>query len=1315
MKLKKTLSMLLVLCMVLSLMSVTAFAEENSSRLVRIGGGTIDPASAWPVENGDVILENLTQNTTLKSSRTQRVEGGANVGDSIKVTAVPDSGYYLHEIGINTLVADGESLKEGTTIVKTWPMTGDEWSYTFDMPSGDYEIVRVWPVFVYDESYIKYAVTVADTQNGSVAADKETARAGDTVTLTVTPDRCYQLDTLTVTDKDNTEITVSNNQFTMPDADVTVTASFAIRDNVKSVSYMDDNGEQQTVYATVISADEATWNDGEWYCTDTDLSIASRVVVDGSVNLILVDGATLTVPKGINVPEGSSLTIYGQSAGTGTLLITAPDSGNAGIGGNKESRTGNITINGGTIDAKATGGAAAIGSGYSGRNGASITIGGGTIHAHAAGSGNTGCGAGVGTGNADSSGCNITITGGTIEASGEYGAAGIGTSTAGGGPANVSIEGGKITATGGQYGPGIGSGYGANGTGTIAITGGEVEATGGQNAAGIGGGYTAASVITISGGTVTATGGTGGAGIGSGAAGESGYPASTSITISGGEITATGGQNGPGIGAGLDGAVSKITISNGTVEATGAPGIGCQNDVVTDGIEISGGVINVRGLNYVHAIGSSYSSELTNVAITGGQITALGDATTHGIRGNTTLSWTDKTDFIYINEYFGSVTVAEGKSFRIVDGAIIPSGAVPVNNYTFPSINNKKLIPSNAYLVTIDENIEGGTVTADLAVANAGDTVTLTVTPAERFALDKLTYTPKSGDAVEVERVGGVYSFTMPEADVTVTAIFSTPPYQINVDGDALGDDHKSGEGWSYVGDENGGTLTLTNANLTRTRANSAVIFTNVPLTIVLEGENTLTCSSGSVGISANAMVVIQGDGSLTISGGSLGIAAGKGLTISGTTVSASGVNVGIQVKNDALSITDSAVTAEGGAVGIALEYSSGSFSGSQVTASGTSAFGIRNTDGSLTIDSGVTDATGGTGAIFAEGGITLGDGMCIETPIGGKLNEAGTVIQEQDGSTLAKHAVIKAESKPAIKSHTLLLSGEIGVNFYVDLSMLTEEEQQAATMEFTVNSKTTTDTFDASCTNPNGDGYYGFTCFINSVQMADEITAVLHYTQNGEEGTVSQTYSAKKYVDHVLNNTDKYSANAVALVKAIADYGHYVQPFLATNNGWVVGTDHAAMDRVKTFADADVEAARNGVADMAIVRELGESQIEKVTYSLNLESETAIRIYLKVKDGYEGTVTATMGGNAIDCVKQSDGRYRIEISGISAHKLGDVYSVTVNAGGECTVAVSALSYVNTVLNSDSSVFDNDTAHYAVTALYNYYAATINYKNNPND
>ena len=72
---------------------------------------------------------------------------------------------------------------------------------------------------------IDFDITVDDQiQNGSLSAPA-TANLGDTVTITATPASGYTLDTLTVM-CGSLEISVVNNQFTMPAGDVTVTGTF---------------------------------------------------------------------------------------------------------------------------------------------------------------------------------------------------------------------------------------------------------------------------------------------------------------------------------------------------------------------------------------------------------------------------------------------------------------------------------------------------------------------------------------------------------------------------------------------------------------------------------------------------------------------------------------------------------------------------------------------------------------------------------------------------------------------------------------------------------------------------------------------------------------------------------------------------------------------------------------------------------------------------------------------------------------------------------------------------------------------------------
>ena len=315
------------------------------------------------------------------------------------------------------------------------------------------------------------------------------------------------------------------------------------------------------------------------------------------------------------------------------------------------------------------------------------------------------------------------------------------------------------------------------------------------------------------------------------------------------------------------------------------------------------------------------------------------------------------------------------------------------------------------------------------------------------------------------------------------------------------------------------------------------------------------------------------------------------------------------------------------------------------------------------------------------------------------------------DGETEFEFWAVWIENDaPAFASHSLLLSGEIGVNFYMDLSGLSEAEKAASSMTFTVNGTEQTDVFDASHTNPGGNGYYGFTCTISSVQMADEITAVFHY---GKDKSVIQVYSAKDYVDYVSENPGGYTANTRALVASLGSYGANVQPFLATSNGWTLGEAHTAMTGGVSY-DADaLDTIRGTAANYAFGKDLGSSQVAKVSYSLDLQSKTDLRVYFTLQPGYTGAVTATLDGSPVTAARLSDGRYCVTVPSIAAHELGTAHSIVLSAGGACTVTVSALSYVDAALRSSSKVFANDTARAAVASLYDYYAATANYLANP--
>ena len=88
-----------------------------------------------------------------------------------------------------------------------------------------------------------YPVVISDVENGKAAADKSNAVAGDKVTITVTPDRGYTLETIAVTDENGTELELTSKgdgryTFTMPASRVSIKATF-MEDNAMLNFFVD--------------------------------------------------------------------------------------------------------------------------------------------------------------------------------------------------------------------------------------------------------------------------------------------------------------------------------------------------------------------------------------------------------------------------------------------------------------------------------------------------------------------------------------------------------------------------------------------------------------------------------------------------------------------------------------------------------------------------------------------------------------------------------------------------------------------------------------------------------------------------------------------------------------------------------------------------------------------------------------------------------------------------------------------------------------------------------------------------------------------
>ena len=219
-KTKGFIAMILALCLMMSL-GVGALAVDGKSNGSDGGGGSAPGGSA-----PDPTAPELTDPKGPSEGNEYTIicipsqDGGGSVtankqmapeGEEVTLTVTPETGYRLKSL----------EIKAGSTLYATVDRDGlVDGKYTFEMPGS----------MVMATAYFEkvYTITVADSENGTVTADKDEAANGETITLTVEPDSGYELDALTVTETGGTgSATVFGEvKFSMPGFNVTVTATF---------------------------------------------------------------------------------------------------------------------------------------------------------------------------------------------------------------------------------------------------------------------------------------------------------------------------------------------------------------------------------------------------------------------------------------------------------------------------------------------------------------------------------------------------------------------------------------------------------------------------------------------------------------------------------------------------------------------------------------------------------------------------------------------------------------------------------------------------------------------------------------------------------------------------------------------------------------------------------------------------------------------------------------------------------------------------------------------------------------------------------
>jgi len=193
-----------------------------------------------------------------------------------------------------------------------------------------------------------YEITVSEVSNGSISADKTSAMVGETVTLTASPNNGYAFDSWHVFETENVSntVTVTGDSFTMPEFDVTVTASFVA--NPQYVKVTSTPSDWSGEYLIVYEGGSVAFNGGL-----TTLDVSGNTISVAINDNAIACNATTQAAQFTIAKSGSSYTIKSASG-----YYIGRTSNNNGLHTSQTTAyTNTISYNNGNVDIVGSGGA----------------------------------------------------------------------------------------------------------------------------------------------------------------------------------------------------------------------------------------------------------------------------------------------------------------------------------------------------------------------------------------------------------------------------------------------------------------------------------------------------------------------------------------------------------------------------------------------------------------------------------------------------------------------------------------------------------------------------------------------------------------------------------------------------------------------------------------------------------------------------------------------------------------------------------------------------------------------------------------------
>ena len=298
-----------------------------------------------------------------------------------------------------------------------------------------------------------------------------------------------------------------------------------------------------------------------------------------------------------------------------------------------------------------------------------------------------------------------------------------------------------------------------------------------------------------------------------------------------------------------------------------------------------------------------------------------------------------------------------------------------------------------------------------------------------------------------------------------------------------------------------------------------------------------------------------------------------------------------------------------------------------------------------------------------------------------GKCDDCGAII-DGIGAKLA--------------GYSLSLTGNIGVNFYMELSNKIIADKDAY-MQFTLPNGTITKVLVSEAqtnTTINAEKtYYRFPCEVASYEMTQDIKAQM-FDGNGKCGK-EYTYTVRDYAQYLIDHVDLYQ-DAYPFAVAMLNYGACSQKYFnkavdELANTYLNDDELEIPDRFEGYID-------NFVANKAENKVLGQF----AGLSMVLKSETTLNIFYEPKEGIDvSKLNFIVDGKEITPVKRGQ-YYILSLENIKANELGNSKKFTVTDGTNTLSGdYCAMMYCYQVLQAQEGTYE-DALVTLVKAFSNY-------------